>query len=155
MDDKQLNVISVTSSSAHVQVEQLTLNETMSPYYFYVLQYKEGSMEFSDGPRIPHKDASRWVVATIDDLRSAREYVIQVTPFRMDIDNGITEVGWPTGKLSLKTGEYNLSTVHLNVHSFHTDLICIRSPSLLRICGLVVDTKKPHTLLLSCLRTFW
>ena len=105
MEDKLLVIISVTSLFAQVQVEQLTLNKTMSPYYFYVLQYKEASMTFSDGPTMPHKDTSTWVVATIDGLKSGTEYVIQVTPFRKDIDNDNTEAGWPTKKLSLTTGK--------------------------------------------------
>ena len=104
MGNKLLVVISVTSSSAQVQVEQLTLDETMSPYYFYVLQYKEHRMNFSDGLRMPHSDASSWVVTTIDGLKSGTEYVIQVMPFRMDIENNITEAGVPTKKLSLRTG---------------------------------------------------
>ena len=108
MGDKLVVVISVTSSSAQVQVEQLTLNEIMSPYYFYVLQSRESGMTFSDGPTMPHRDASTWVVATIDGLKSGTEYVIQVMPFRMDTDNNITEPGWPTKKLSLKTGKLKL-----------------------------------------------
>ena len=105
MEDKLLVIISVTSSSAQLQVEQLTLNKIMSPYYFYVLQYREAGMSFSDGPSMPHNDASKWVVATIDGLKSGTEYVIQVMPFRKDTDNDITEAGWPTEKLSLKTGK--------------------------------------------------
>ena len=104
MGDNLLNVVSVTSSSAQVQVEQLTLNEIMSPYYFYVLQYKEVGMNFSDGPRILHVDESRPVLETIEGLKSVTEYVIQVMPFRVDFDNNITEAGVPTKKLSLKTG---------------------------------------------------
>ena len=105
MEDKLLVIISVTPTSVQVQVEQLTLNEIMSPYYFYVLQFKEAGMSFSDGSTMPHKDASKWVVATNDGLKSGTEYVIQVMPFRKDTDNDITEAGWPTEKLSLKTGK--------------------------------------------------
>ena len=104
MGNKELDVISFTSSSVQLQVEQLTLNKAMTPYYFYVIQYKEAGMSFSDGPTMPHKDASKWVVATIDGLRSATEYDIQVMPFRKDILNNITQAGQPTAKLSLITG---------------------------------------------------
>ena len=107
MRDHLSVAVSATSSTAQVKVEQLTLNETMSSYYFYVLQYKEAGrpMNFSDGPTISHNDASIWIQATIDGLKPGTEYEIQVMPFRKDIGNNITEAGWPTNTTSLKTGE--------------------------------------------------
>ena len=104
MGNKPLGVISVTSSSVQLQMEQLSITEIMSPYYFYVIQYKEAGVDFADGPRMSHRDVSSWVLATIDGLKSGTEYIIQAMPFRKDIENNITEAGQPTKKLLIKTG---------------------------------------------------
>ena len=104
MGHKVLFVTSVTSSSAEVLFEQLTMDEMMAPYYFYVLQYKKTGSSFTDATSMPHSKNRSLISATIPGLDTGTEYVVQVVPFRRGTANGSTDAGWPTETTVLTTG---------------------------------------------------
>ena len=104
MGHKVLFVTSVTSSSAQVLFEQLTIDEMMAPYYFYVLQYKKTGSSFTDARSMPHSKNHTLISATIPGLNTGTKYVVRVVPFRRGSANGSTDAGWPTKTIVLTTG---------------------------------------------------
>ena len=106
MRENLVAVLSVTSSSAKILIQQLTLDDVFSPFYSYVIQYKEHGMNFSDAVTIPHNRDIASLQTTLQGLDPGTEYVVRVLPVRINFVNNMSESGWPSHGASFATGEY-------------------------------------------------
>ena len=104
------NVLTVSSTSiysAEIHFEQLTLNDSIAEYYYYVIQYEENGMNFTGDILLIHDISKTSMEVTIEGLSLGTSYTVQVVPFRRDIENNLTEPGWPSHEMSFTTGWYN------------------------------------------------
>ena len=98
-------VHTVTSSIAKIQFQQLTLDNDMSQFYSYIIQYKELGQNFTDGTRISHNQNIGLGQTTLHGLNPRTTYVVRVMPFRtLEADQRlISESGWPTCDVGFAT----------------------------------------------------
>ena len=68
MEENGLTEISLTNTSVEIEFEQLSLNDSMEEYYFYVVEYKEPGGTFTDVTSILHNNDENTVSFTIDEL---------------------------------------------------------------------------------------
>ena len=98
-----MGVTSVSSSSVNVSFDGLVLeDDTLAPHYYYVVTITTtGQKNFTlETSPIPH-NASKEVV--FEGLEPETTYDVQVLPFRVDIENNLTEAGEPAA-LVIVTG---------------------------------------------------
>ena len=106
MTENMLTVSSASYYSAEVLFKQLTLNGSLAENYYYVIQYKENVMNFTREILISHDITKTSMEATVQGLNPGTNYTVRVVPFRRDIENNLTEPGWPTQERSFTTGWY-------------------------------------------------
>ena len=104
MRENLLIVRTVTSTSIEIQIQQLTLDDDMSQFYSYIVQYKESGYIFIDGTRISHRQNIGFVLTTLHGLNPGTDYVVRVLPVRTHEANSISEAGWPTLGVAFTTG---------------------------------------------------
>ena len=105
MREKLVMVHSVTSSSAQIQMQQLTVNNDSSKFYSYVIQYKENGGNFTDTKTLLQNQNLGFVQTTLGGLQPGTAYVVRVLPMRTQ-NSILSEPGWPThGVAFMTTGE--------------------------------------------------
>jgi hypothetical protein len=113
MTDNHLAIVAATSSSAKMQFQKLTLSNTLSAFYYYIVQYGLKDSTFTHSIVLPHEVEGSYELVTIEGLRSQSDYNIRVTPYRKDNVSGTEEAGWPTGEVSFKTGRNRYIMVYM------------------------------------------
>ena len=106
MTDTALTLFSTSYSLAEIQFEQLALNDSIAEYYYYVIHYEEGGMNFTGELLKSHDMTKALVVTKVKGLNPGTTYFMRVVPFRQDSENNLTESGWPTQEISFTTGWY-------------------------------------------------
>ena len=104
MTEKIVIVRTVTSSFAEIQFQQLVLDNDMSQFYSYIVQYKEPGQNFTDTSRISHSQDIGSVHTTLHGLNPGTDYVVRVLPVRTHEANNISEAGSPTLGVTFTTG---------------------------------------------------
>ena len=106
MRAKLVMVHSVTSSSAEVQIQQLILDNDMSHFYSYLVQYKESGKNYTDAMNFSHKKDIGSVLTALHGLKPGTGYAVRVLPVRTHEANNISEAGLPTRGVAFTTGTY-------------------------------------------------
>ena len=104
MRENLVMVYSVTSSSAEIQIQQLILEDDISKFYSYIIQYKETDRNFTNANQVFHNQDSGYVHATLRGLNPGRDYIVRVLPIRTHFVSIVSEAGWPTQGVAFTTG---------------------------------------------------
>ena len=104
MREKLVMVHCVTSSSAEIQIQQLTLEDESSKFYSYIIQYKETDENFTDANQVSHNQDMLYIQTTLQGLNPGTDYIVRVLPVRTHFANNVTEAGWPTEGVAFPTG---------------------------------------------------
>ena len=105
MREKLLTIHAVTPFSADIQIQLLTLDDDLSNFYYYIIQYKAAGQIFTDVKTVSHNQSTSSVRITLSGLQPGMVYSVRVLPVRSHFMKNISAAGWPTNGIDFMTGE--------------------------------------------------
>ena len=100
-----------TETSVTIRFKQLVIDDSLSDYYFYKVDYQKKvkrATDLSSPGLIPHNSSEEFITVTITGLSPGTTYNIKIVPHRVipqtDLSNATDEAGEPTVELIVTTG---------------------------------------------------